>query len=118
MKKIVCAMLVVCMMLLCFVSCGNNKYNEFAGEYFSGMGGEGSYHNCPTTIVFEKDGTGFYFWRGTRVDFTYEIDNNNHVSMFAYGFVSQNGTFSGSSYKLDNYSITYTKRSNPMFYHE
>ena len=101
MKKTICAILVVCLMLLCFVSCGNN-YDEYAGTYYSSQGEKGVYNNCPKEFVFFDDGEGIYHWKGSTVYFEYKVSNDGSFEMTdTSGIFNYTGKFSDSKFVLD-----------------
>ena len=95
--------------IIILIASTSTDYSKYAGTYYSSMGGEGNYANCPTTIVFNSDGSGKYYWKGITVYFTYEVSGDGSVEMDAGYYFEHNGKFSGSTYVLDSRSLTYHK---------
>ena len=97
--------------MLALVSCDGANYKKYAGEYYSNLGLEGQYKNYPKLIVFYDDGTGYFLWNGTMAYFKYTVASDGTVDMKApIGFLDYDGKFNGSSYILDDHSLTYQKR--------
>ena len=96
--------------IIILIAATSTNYGKYAGTYYSSMGGEGRYTNCPTTFVFNSDGSGRYYWKGFTVYFNYEVSGDGSVEMNAGDYLEYDGKFSGSTYVLDSPSLTYYKR--------
>ena len=96
--------------IIILIAATSTNYGKYAGTYYASMGGEGRYANNPTTIIFNDDGTGRYYWKGFTVYFDYEVSSDGSVTMDAGYALEHNGKFSGSTYVLNSNSLTYYKR--------
>lgn len=88
------------------------NYKKYAGTYTSVLGGKYEYANCPTTIVFNEDGSGCYYWKEFTVYFEYSVLGDGTVDMEPYntGYFDFDGKFEGSTYTIESYSLNYYKK--------